>query len=79
MAPVSVAVPAPSLVSEPVPLIACESVNAFERLICSVALLITALVGIVVAFRRYLARQPHPFAATLDEIGNDRACIRNPS
>ena len=38
-----------------------------------------ALVVIVVAFRRYLARQPHPFAATLDEIGQDRACIQNES
>jgi|SRR5580658_3969859 uncharacterized membrane protein YqjE len=35
-----------------------------------------ALVAIIVAFRRYLARQPAPFAATLHEIGEDRACIR---
>jgi len=35
-----------------------------------------ALVAIVITFRRYLARQPKPFAATLDEIGEDRACIR---
>jgi len=35
-----------------------------------------ALVAIIVAFRRYLARQPNPFAATLAEIGQDRACIR---
>ena len=34
------------------------------------------LVAIVVAFRRFLARQPTPFAATLEEIGEDRACIR---
>jgi len=34
-------------------------------------------VGIVVAFRRFLARQPAPFSATLHEIGEDRACIRN--
>ena len=27
-------------------------------------------------FRRFLARQPAPFAATLEEIGEDRACIR---
>jgi uncharacterized membrane protein YqjE len=33
-------------------------------------------VAIVVAFRRYLARQPAPFAATLEEIGEDRACIQ---
>jgi uncharacterized membrane protein YqjE len=35
-----------------------------------------ALLAIVIAFRRYLARQPRPFAATLQEIGEDRACIR---
>jgi uncharacterized membrane protein YqjE len=38
-----------------------------------------ALVTIIVAFRRYLARQPRPFAATLHEIGEDRSCIRNES
>jgi uncharacterized membrane protein YqjE len=37
------------------------------------------LVGIIVAFRGYLARQPNAFAATLHEIGEDRACIRNGS
>ena len=35
-----------------------------------------ALVAIVVAFRRFLARQPKPFAASLQEIGEDRACMR---
>ncbi len=35
-----------------------------------------ALVVVIVMFRRYLARQPSPFAATLHEIGEDRACIR---
>jgi uncharacterized membrane protein YqjE len=35
-----------------------------------------ALVWIVIAFRAFLARQPNPFAATLHEIGEDRACIR---
>jgi uncharacterized membrane protein YqjE len=35
-----------------------------------------ALVWIVVAFRRYLARQPRPFAATLGELQQDRACIQ---
>jgi uncharacterized membrane protein YqjE len=35
-----------------------------------------ALVVIIIAFRRYLARQPNPFAATLHEIREDRACIR---
>lgn len=32
-------------------------------------------VAIVVAFRRYLARQPRPFSATADELRQDRACI----
>ncbi|HUG13308.1 MAG TPA: phage holin family protein [Opitutaceae bacterium] len=36
-----------------------------------------ALVVIVLAFRRYLARQPSPFNDTLAEIGKDRECIRN--
>jgi uncharacterized membrane protein YqjE len=36
-------------------------------------------VVIIIAFRRYLARQPRPFAATLHEIGEDRACIRTES
>ena len=38
-----------------------------------------ALVAIIVALRRFIARQPSPFAATLQEIGEDRACIRNGS
>jgi uncharacterized membrane protein YqjE len=38
-----------------------------------------ALVAIVIAFRRYRARQPNPFAATLHEMGEDRACIRDES
>ena len=36
-----------------------------------------SLVVVVVALRRFLAHQPSPFAATLEEIGEDRACIRN--
>ena len=35
-----------------------------------------ALVAVIIAFRRFLARQPNPFAATLRELGEDRACIR---
>ncbi len=35
------------------------------------------LVAVVLGFRRYLARQPKPFAATLHELGEDRACIRS--
>jgi len=38
-----------------------------------------AVVAIVIAFRRHLARQPRPFAATLAEIKTDRACIRTES
>ncbi|WP_043582005.1 phage holin family protein [Geminisphaera colitermitum] len=34
------------------------------------------LAALVIAFRRHLARQAKPFAATLDEIGKDRTCIR---
>jgi uncharacterized membrane protein YqjE len=34
------------------------------------------LVAIIVAFRRHLMRQPKPFAATLYEIGADRAGLR---
>jgi uncharacterized membrane protein YqjE len=36
-----------------------------------------AVVAIIVGLRRFLARQPSPFAATLQEIGEDRACIRD--
>jgi uncharacterized membrane protein YqjE len=35
-----------------------------------------ALALIIVAFRRHLARRTAPFAATLQEIEEDRACIR---
>ena len=38
-----------------------------------------ALLAIIIAFRRYLARQPSPFTATLQEIGEDRACIQKKS
>jgi len=37
------------------------------------------MIAIIIAFRRYLARQPSPFATTRQEIGADRECIRNPS
>jgi uncharacterized membrane protein YqjE len=44
------------------------------------AVLYAAALGvIIIAFRRYRARQPNPFAATLHEIGEDRACIRTES
>jgi uncharacterized membrane protein YqjE len=35
-----------------------------------------SLLAIIISFRRYLARQSRPFAATLHEIGLDRECIR---
>ncbi|MEO6874487.1 MAG: phage holin family protein [Opitutaceae bacterium] len=34
-----------------------------------------ALVAIIVAFRRFIARQPKPFAATLSEIKLDRSHV----
>ena len=43
------------------------------------ALYAAALVAIIIAFRRHLARQPGLFDATLQEIGEDRACIRTDS
>jgi uncharacterized membrane protein YqjE len=43
------------------------------------ALYAAALVVIIFAFRRYLARQPRPFSATMQELTEDRACIRNRS
>lgn len=48
--------------------------------LCGLTLLYAATtVTIVVAFRRYLGRQPKPFAATLSEIKVDRTCIRTES
>lgn len=38
-----------------------------------------ALVGLIVGFRRFQARQPNPFAATLQELQEDRACFRSES
>ena len=38
-----------------------------------------SLVGAILRLRYYLARQPLPFAATLEELGADRACIRTPN
>jgi uncharacterized membrane protein YqjE len=36
----------------------------------------SSLVAIIITFRRFLAAQPRPFAATLEELGEDSACIR---
>jgi uncharacterized membrane protein YqjE len=35
-----------------------------------------ALVVIILSFRRYLERQPKPFAGSLEELEEDRACIQ---
>ena len=35
------------------------------------------LAAIVIAFRRFIARQPSPFEATQEELREDRACIRS--
>ena len=37
---------------------------------------LVALGAIALGFRRFLARQPRPFASTLEELRLDRACIR---
>lgn len=45
--------------------------------VCGLAGLYLVAFGVVlVCFRRYLARQPRPFAGTLSELQDDRACIR---
>lgn len=36
-----------------------------------------ALVTLAFSFRSYLARQPKPFAETLQELNEDRSCMRN--
>lgn len=38
-------------------------------------LYIGALLAMVIGFRRYLARQPSPFADSLSELRQDRTCI----
>lgn len=40
------------------------------------AIYIAALVTTIVGFRRFIARQPKPFAATLSELKEDREAIR---
>jgi uncharacterized membrane protein YqjE len=37
------------------------------------------LIGTILGFRKYLARQPKPFAGTLAELREDRTCIREQS
>lgn len=38
-----------------------------------------AVIVLVIALRRFIAGQPVPFAATRQELGEDRACIRKTS
>jgi len=38
---------------------------------------VLTFVAVGLAFRRYLKRQPLPFDATLQELREDRACMRN--
>ena len=38
-----------------------------------------ALVTLAFSFRSYLARQPKPFTETLQELNEDRSCMRNES
>lgn len=37
------------------------------------------LIGTALAFRRFLSRQPKPFAGTMAELQRDRTCIRDGS
>lgn len=45
-------------------------------LICLAVAYTAGLIALIVAFRRYLARQPALLATTLQEIEEDRECIR---
>lgn len=51
--------------------------SARLAVLCGLTLLYTgALAAILIAFRRFLSRQPRPFEATLQEVKLDRTCIR---
>ena len=51
--------------------------TARVAIVCSLAGgYIAALIVVGLGFRRYLKRQPKPFAATLGELRADRECIR---
>jgi uncharacterized membrane protein YqjE len=51
--------------------------TAKVAVICGFAVAYTAgLIAAVVAFSRYLKTQPKPFAGTLNELKEDRECIR---
>jgi uncharacterized membrane protein YqjE len=52
--------------------------SARLAVLASLAVVYTAaLIALIVAFRRYLARQPGLLAATLQELDEDRECIRD--
>ncbi len=65
----------------------CSLALAFWLWESSPLVALTALAGayvlgfvvIVITFKRYLARQPRPFDATIQEIADDRSCIREKS
>jgi uncharacterized membrane protein YqjE len=42
-------------------------------------LYVGGLVTLAICFKRYLSRLPRPFEASIDEIGEDRACIQPPN
>ncbi len=52
--------------------------SARLAVLASLAVVYTAaLIALIVAFRRYLARQPRLLASTLQELEEDRECIRD--
>lgn len=54
--------------------------TARVTVICALAgAYILGLIVALVGFRRFLARQPKPFAATLSELRKDRECFRTKS
>lgn len=57
----------------------CWETARFTVLVGLAVFYTSALVVILVTLRRYLDRQPKPFAATLHELNEDRACIRGAS
>lgn len=51
--------------------------TARVQVVSSLAVLyVGGFVAVVIGFRRYLKRQPRPFAATLQELQLDRECTR---
>jgi len=51
--------------------------TARVTVMCSLAgAYLVGLIAVLVGFRRFLAQQPKPFAATLNELKKDRECFR---